>query len=93
MTADFVTTLQVLIAVRIEAVESGVINKNLVAGGKENSIVMEGDPAQTTVTAAAFPVNTVVIPIDYLICTGRNLDRSGKHLRDFRPDAWNELPR
>ena len=48
MTADFVTTLQVLIAVRIEAVESGVINKNLVAGGKENSIVMEGDPAQTT---------------------------------------------
>jgi hypothetical protein len=67
MTADFVTTLQVLIAVRIEAVESGVINKNLVAGGKENSIVMESDPAQTTVTAAAFPVNTVVIPIDYLI--------------------------
>ena len=54
MTADFVTTLQVLIAVRIEAVESGVINKNLVAGGKENSIVMECDPAQTMVTAAAF---------------------------------------
>ena len=61
------TALQVLIPVRIEAVESGVINKNLVAGGEENLIVMECNPAQTTVTAAAFPVNTVVIPIDYLI--------------------------
>jgi len=62
-----VTALQVLIPVRIEAVESGVINKNLVADGEENSIVMECNPAQTTVTAAAFPVNTFVIPIDYLI--------------------------
>ena len=61
------TALQVLIPVRIEAVESGVKNKNLVAGGEENSIVMECYPAQTTVTAAAFSVNTFVIPIDYLI--------------------------
>ena len=52
--------------VRTEAVESGV-NKNVLAGGEENSIVMECYPAQTTVTAAAFPVNTFVIPIDYLI--------------------------
>ena len=50
------TTLQVLIPVRIEAVESGVVNKDLVAGGEENSIVMECNPAQTTVTAAALAI-------------------------------------
>ncbi|PYK90070.1 MAG: hypothetical protein DMF14_02020 [Verrucomicrobia bacterium] len=56
-----------MISVRIETVESSVVNENLVAGGEEKSIVMECNPPETTVAAATFPANTVVIPIDYLI--------------------------
>src|SRR5690606_8703676 len=49
------------------APEGAVEDEDLVAGGDEDVLAVDGDPAQAAVAAAPLPVDRAVVPVDRLL--------------------------
>ena len=78
LAADFVTVLQIAIAIGILNSEVAIEAKQLIACGDIDIIIVEGNTTQTAIGSSAVEIDLAFVPVDVLL-PGPILEIDGKY--------------
>lgn len=77
-TDDFMTVLEVLIAIGSGDVEFPVVTKQFITGSDVDIVTVESNAAQAAIRTATFEINIACIPVD-MLCRGLRFKIDGEN--------------
>ena len=77
-TDDFMTVLEVLIAIGSGDVEFPVVTKQFITGSDVDIVTVERNTAQAAIRTATFEINIACIPVD-MLCRGLRFKIDGEN--------------